>query len=188
MAQQTAAEVIVVLVLRAAPAQLSHSEHTREGHVVQTLAGGYPLCPKVSLHTKHTILLGSIEVSGLSIIVVNLSQRLLAFIIVEIEGGIGCQDDVVAMAGGLLHGRWIPRAPPHDGTCGRKSSVNNLVPSYHVAAVLIEELLHLVQEPCLQFGFGLQPMLTHTKLTVRALLPIGHVNLIATNVDIMIGE
>ena len=45
-----------------------------------------------------------------------------------------------------------------------------------------------MQKPRLQLGFGLQLVFAHAALAVGTLLPVAHVDFVATNVNIVIGE
>ncbi len=188
MLRKTSFEIIKTFVFLAAPAQFSYSNHSWESHVEHTFTCWHPLCPQVALNTQHTLLFFGRQPVKFGIEIINLSYALSILIIVEIKLAIRCADKIVAMTGCFFRSVRSPRAPPHHGLSSRESTLNSFVPSNHSLAICIEEFLHVVSEPCLQFMLILQIVLLNALLAVGTFLPVLHVNLVTTNMHIFAWE
>ena len=85
-------------------------------------------------------------------------------------------------------------SPRHYRGRGSQTSLEDLVPSDHLLAVLVYDLLHALYEIALQFLLGgmflvaFQAFLTDTGLTKRAFLPARLRALIASDMEILARE
>jgi len=89
---------------------------------------------------------------------------------------------------GLARSKLFPTSPPHHSSRFGQATFDDFVPTNHLLALRIEEMFHLVDEPSLQFFFGLQPVLLHACLAIRTLLPIGLFHFVTADVYIFIRE
>ncbi len=106
--QHASLEVVEVHVALLAPAEFGDGQHAWKGHVVHAFARGHPLGPEVALHAEHKLPLLLGERGGCGIEVIDFAQRLRIFLVVEVEGGIGGTDDVVAIACAVFKGGLVP--------------------------------------------------------------------------------
>ena len=79
-------------------------------------------------------------------------------------------------------------APCHDRGALGNTALEYLVPTYDLAAVVVEKLLDSLGDVCLKFGLILQALLADTFLACGALFPEGFGALVAADVDIFRGE
>ena len=82
----------------------------------------------------------------------------------------------------------VDAAPGHDRGVGRESALQNLVPADELAALAVDEGFDLAGEPALQLLLGLEALGLHAGLALGAGLPVGFVDLVAADVNVLAGE
>ena len=155
---------------------------------MHTFTAWNPFAPDVALYTLHEVLLVGIRYFLHWFVIVNVQYRLLVLCIVQVERSVRCEDQIVALAGRLAWSEFRPTAPPHDGSRFRQASFDDFVPTNHFLAFRVEEMFHFVNEPCLEFFFGLQTVFLHACLAIRTFLPVGLFHFIATDVNVFVWE
>ena len=153
--------------------------------IEQAFDGGYAFRPKCALNAKYETRVGG---SFGNIVVVDVLQVGLIFIVVEIEAVVGHHYYLITLLGGNGRRIFSPTAPPRDGGGLGDAAFYTFVPTNHLLAVLGEELLHLIDKPRLQFVLVFKSERFDASLAVGALFPVFFSHLVAANVYIFIRE
>ena len=134
------------------------------------------------------LLLLGIHVLGQNVVFVDATHAGLLLGLREIHGRTRTEDDIVALCCYLTWCIGHPGAPPGYGSGLRESTLQDFVPAHHLLTILINECLHLMDKPRLQFLLVLQMVILDALLTVGTFLPGILTHLVATYVYILIGE
>ena len=95
---------------------------------------------------------------------------------------------MVSLCGCFRNSVRRPGTPPHDRCRRRQSAFQDLIPADHFFSVIVEEFLHIMNEPGLQFFFRLQSVIFHPLLAIRAFLPVCFLYFIRSQMNIFIRE
>ena len=197
--RDTLHESRVVLGRLVHPLSLTKGCHSRQDHVFHLTSIGDIFSPKVCLTTLDVLafLGGKLLWDRLEGIypahrqeTTNGNRLILlvgTLVIVEIAEAGRCHDDIVVLLGSL-DAAFQP-SPAHDAGIRCQTTLQGLIPAYHLTAVCIQELLCLMDKVALQLLLHravfrvLQPQLLSLGLADWTLLPSDLRALVATHVN-----
>ena len=201
---QAQVERCPVLLVRGQPSYLRHCQHTRQEavfHLVNVVAG---LRPHVALHAESKFLLAAQGAQGIEAIYlvhgvhapatviwfVHEEVALLSLHEVDIQVLVGHDDGLQATVGRL--GAETHAVPCHDDRLGLVVVVpvgQKFVPHDNVLAVpFLEENAQLLHEPRLQLVNAVKSQFLHTVQTHLVGFPLLRGALVATDMDVVVGE
>ena len=181
-------KVFPVLSIVGSPRLLHHCQGTREHHELHSAHCGNKLSPDIRLNTLDQLELLGTQVGRDYVRGIDALERIVILPVIEVAIGSGTDDHLIAHLGGFLGHISMITTPPVYCGCAGNATLEYLVPSHQLTAMLIEESFHVLGKPCLQFGHIPQFFLGNTLLAVGTAYPSGTVHLISSYVGIFIGK